>query len=354
MNDNDISEDLRAQVAQALASETPVNIRGGNSKTFYGQETNGEALDVSQHSGITNYEPTELVITARAGTPLKLIEQQLASQNQMFGFEPPAFADTATIGGTIACNLSGPRRPFAGSARDFVLGSRIINGKAEQLHFGGEVMKNVAGYDVSRLMCGAMGTLGVLLEISIKVLPRPENEITLVHELTAEASQKKVHQLARQSLPFSASCFDDNTLHIRLSGTDGAVTAARKLVGGDQLAEGNDFWQRLKEQQLSFFTSDVELWRLSLASNSPILNLPGKCLYEWNGAQRWLITEETDEVIRDQVSRHGGHALCFRHNKADTPVFHPLDEGLLKIHRRLKQAFDPQSIFNPARMYRDI
>ena len=354
MKDQDFSEDLREQVAQALANQTPLNICGGNSKRFYAQQINGETLDVSQHTGIVNYEPTELVITVRAGTPLAAIEQQLASENQMLAFEPPAFADTATMGGTVACNLSGPRRPFTGAVRDFVLGSRIINGKAEQLHFGGEVMKNVAGYDVSRLMCGAMGTLGILLEVSIKVLPRAETEITLVHELTASDSLARVHQLARQSLPFSASCFDDHKLHIRLSGTQGTVQAARKLVGGDLLETGDDFWQRLKEQQLSFFNNEHDLWRLSLASNVPLMDIPGKTLYEWNGAQRWLISDETENVIRDRVSRHGGHASCFRPRQPHAQVFHPLDNGLLTIHRRLKEAYDPQSIFNPARMYRAI
>jgi glycolate oxidase FAD binding subunit len=354
MADKDISQELQHSIERAITSKTALNICAGNSKRFYGRPASGEVLDISEHSGVISYEPTELVITARAGTRLQDIEEVLAEENQMFGFEPPAFAETATIGGTIACNLSGPRRAFSGSARDFVLGSAIINGKAERLHFGGEVMKNVAGYDVSRLMCGAMGTLGVLLEVSIKVLPRPETEVTLVHDLSAQDSLAKVHQLARKPLPVSATCFDENALHIRLSGTQAAVQAARKLVGGDELQSGDDFWKKLKEHESAYFNSTMDVWRLSIASNAPVLNLEGKALYEWNGAQRWLISEERDEAIRDQVSRQGGHAVCFRQRNPRSNVFHPLDNGLLKIHRQLKRAFDPDLIFNPGRMYAKI
>jgi len=350
----DISKEIQQKVEQARASKTPLNISGGNSKRFYGREPVGEVLDVSEHKGVINYEPTELVITARAGTSLIEVEQVLAAENQMLAFEPPAFGKSATIGGTIACNFSGPRRAFSGAARDYVLGSSIINGKAEQLHFGGEVMKNVAGYDVSRLMCGAMGTLGVLLAVSIKVLPKPEVETTLVYEMSSERSLKKVHQLARQSLPVSATCFDDSTLTIRLSGTEGAVKSAHQLLGGDISSSGLDYWKQLKEHELSYFNGDNDLWRLSLASNTPILNLEGKYLYEWNGAQRWLISEDNDEKIRKEVAQHAGHAVCFRQHGKHEDVFQPLETDLLEIHRQLKIAFDPDSIFNPGRMYAEI
>jgi len=355
MSVNDMSKEIQQQVKQACSSKTPLNICGGNSKRFYGRESFGEKLDVSKHQGVTNYEPTELVITARAGTPLKELEQVLATENQMLAFEPPAFANSATLGGTIACNFSGPRRAFAGAARDFVLGSSIINGKAEHLHFGGEVMKNVAGYDVSRLMCGAMGTLGVLLDVSLKVLPKPEVETTLMYEMSSENSLKKVLLLAGQSLPISATCFDDNTLRIRLSGTEAAVNSARQSLGGDTSAAGSDFWKQLKEHELDYFNTQHNLWRLSLAPNTPILNLKGKNLYEWNGAQRWLISEQDDEEnIRKEVLKQGGHAVCFRQHNKHKNVFQPLETDLLEIHRQLKIAFDPDSIFNPGRMYAEF
>jgi len=354
MLDNDISQQLQQRVEQAIADNTPLAISAGNSKKFYGSQTKGTLLDISQHSGIINYEPTELVVTVRAGTNLKQLEEILATENQMFGFEPPAFAQSATIGGTIACNFSGPRRPYSGAARDFVLGSKIINGKAEIIHFGGEVMKNVAGYDVSRLMCGAMGTLGIMLELSIKVLPKPETELTLVHETNSQKSLIKVHQLGQSALPISATSFDDNKLYIRLSGTDGAVTAASKTIGGDKVADGIDYWVKLKEQQLEFFNQESNLWRLSLASNTPILNISGKTLYEWNGAQRWLLSDENETAIRDVVTKLGGHAICYRQQSKPKSVFHPLEAGLLKLHRQLKNAFDPSGLFNPGRMYAEI
>lgn len=354
MPDNDISKEIQEQIQQARAAKTPLNICGGNSKAFYGRDAEGAVLDVSQHRGVINYEPTELVITVRAGTPLKEVEQALARENQMLAFEPPAFGDSATIGGTIACNLSGPARASAGSARDFVLGSSIINGMAERLHFGGEVMKNVAGYDVSRLMCGAMGTLGVLLEVSLKVLPRPETETTLVYEINAQDALKKVHELAGQSLPMTASCFDGERLYVRLAGADEAIKSAQRLLGGDHLAPGTSFWTQLKEHELSHFNTDQNVWRLSVVSNAPILNIEGQTLYEWNGAQRWLISNEDDEAIRREVSRYGGHAVCFRQQGKHENVFHPLDTELLQIHRQLKMAFDPESILNRGRMYAGI
>jgi len=354
MTGQDISQNILARVTEARSTNTRLNICAGHSKSFYGRPSSGEQLDISGHTGVINYEPTELVITARAGTPLKEIETVLDSENQMLAFEPPAFGETASIGGTVACGFSGPRRAFAGSARDFILGSTIINGKAERIHFGGEVMKNVAGYDVSRLMCGAMGTLGVLLDVSIKVLPRPESEITLVFEMRTAEALKRVHQLARQSLPISATCFDDDKLYVRLSGTEGAIKSAQKQLGGDELPGGDNFWYRLKEHELEFFEQGKNIWRVSLASNSPILNLHGTQFYEWNGALRWLASDDEGEKIRNEVSRYGGHAVCFHQFGKQEQVFHPLDTGLLKINRNLKSAFDPDAILNPGRMYAEI
>ena len=350
----DISKELQQQVEQARTDGTVLNIYAGRTKHFYGREVSGEALDVSQHLGVINYEPTELVITARAGTRLSEIETLLAAENQMLAFEPPAFGEAATIGGTIACNLSGPRRAFAGSARDFVLGCSIINGKAEKLHFGGEVMKNVAGYDVSRLMCGAMGTLGVLLDVSLKVLPRPEVETTLVYETNVKNALKRVHLLAGQSVPVSATCFDDNALYIRLSGTEGAVISSKKILGGSVLENDINFWKKLKEQELSFFKTRKNLWRLSLASGSPELNLNGKTLYEWNGALRWLASDDNEDTIRNEVSHYGGHAICFRQQNRQKDIFHALDKGIALVHCNLKKAFDPDAIFNIGRMYENI
>ncbi len=351
---SDISMQLQAQVLEAYNNKTPLKIQAGNSKAFYGRQIDADLLDISDHQGIISYEPTELVITARAGTRLSEIESTLMQNNQMLAFEPPAFADNASLGGTIACGFSGPRRAYAGAARDYVLGCNMINGRAEKLKFGGQVMKNVAGYDASRLMCGAMGTLGVLLELSLKVVPLPEYEVTLSHKCDPYQALQNMHRWKKLSYPISASCFDGKDLHIRLSGNESAVTSAQQAIGGDILKQASAFWLQLKEQTQDFFNSDKAIWRLSLASNAPPLNLPGDSLYEWGGALRWLKTDEPADRIRDLLASIGGHATLFRNNINHVEAQHPLSEGVFKIHKKLKHAFDPENILNPGRLYKDL
>ena len=354
MRDSDIAIQLQEQVQAAAATAAPLCIGAGDSKAFYGRTPVGERVELGEHRGILSYEPTELVITARAGTPLRDIEQTLADNNQMLAFEPPHFGATATLGGTIACNLSGPRRPYAGAARDFVLGTRIINGKGEILRFGGEVMKNVAGYDVSRLMTGALGTLGILLDISLKVLPRPETELTLAQQTSAQQALDRMHALSRLPLPISASLYDGDTLFVRLSGTARGVDAARDRVGGDEVAQGGELWSQAKEHRHAFFAPQQPLWRLSLASTAAPLGIEGQWLYEWGGAQRWLLGHADARAVRSLAQAHGGHATRYRGDPDREQVFHPLPAGLMNLHRRLKQAFDPHGIFNPGRMYREL
>lgn len=350
MTDQDNSLQLQQRVKQALESRTALCIRGGGSKDFYGREPSGEPLEVGPHRGIVSYEPTELVITARAGTPLTEIEQALTAAGQMLPFEPPHLGERATLGGTVACNLSGPRRPYAGAARDFVLGTRLLNGRGEILSFGGEVMKNVAGYDVSRLMCGALGTLGALLEVSLKVLPRSQCELTLVYQAELDEALDVLHDWSQKPYPVSATCYDGHLLTVRLSGEERAVQAARKLLGGETHEDGAGFWHKLREQEHGFFKSSKPLWRLSLASDAPQPELSGKWLYEWGGAQRWLISEAPATAIREAASSAGGHATLYRNGPREQ-VFQPLPASLLRIHQRLKQAFDPHGLFNPGRLY---
>lgn len=359
-SDRDFSTSLQQQLTAAYATATPLCIRGGNSKAFYGRPPRGELFDVSGHRGIVSYEPTELVITARAGTPLRDIEAALAEQQQMLAFEPPHLGEAATLGGTIACNLSGPRRPYCGAARDFILGSRILNGKGELLSFGGEVMKNVAGYDSSRLMAGALGTLGVLLDISLKVLPRAETELTLVHSgLAAQQALDHIHRWSALPLPLSATAIVDDRLYLRLSGTAEGVRGAQLQLGGDGLdaAAAENHWQQLKEQAHPYFqfAQQQPLWRLSVASDTPPMALAGDWLYEWGGAQRWLLSDEAPGRIRQQAAAAGGHATLYRHHSpADTQdddIFQPLPAALLRLQQRLKLAFDPQGILNPGRLY---
>lgn len=355
MPSHDNSKLLQQQVQAAYKNKAAMEISGGGSKSFYGRRIAAEKLDMLDHYGVVSYEPTELTITARAGTALKDIETILDKQNQMLAFEPPYYNDSATLGGTIACNLSGPRRAYAGAARDYVLGSRIINGKGEILSFGGEVMKNVAGYDVSRLMTGAMGTLGVLLEVSLKVLPKTEMEATLVQQLDENNALKKLHDWSRSPVPISASCYVDGRLYLRLCGTQRAVRAATDKLGGDVVSDAGEFWRRIREQQHDFFAGDGNLWRLSLASDAPVdMGVGGNMLYEWGGALRWLKkTGAAADVIRQAAQTAGGHATCYRcHQQED--VFHPLPGAMLAIHKKLKHAFDPAGILNPGRMYNDI
>jgi glycolate oxidase FAD binding subunit len=272
----------------------------------------------------------------------------------MLPFEPPHFGETATLGGTIACGLSGPRRPYAGAARDYVLGCRVLTGKGDVLHFGGEVMKNVAGYDVARLMTGALGTLGVLLDISLKVLPRPAAETTLQLGLSAEQALEAMNYWAGQPVPLSAAAHDGDSLFLRLSGATSAVAQAKKQIGGDQAKQGETFWQSLREHTHHFFRDEQPLWRLSLAAGYPAMELEGNTMLDWGGAQRWLVSTETPETVRRAVAAVGGHATWFRQHTANADVFHPLPTALQQLHHRLKQSFDPIGILNAGRMYPGI
>jgi glycolate oxidase FAD binding subunit len=360
----DISQQLQQQIQNAHAQATALRIVGGNSKTFYGRADehmmSAETLDVSNQHGILSYEPTELVITARAATPLAEIEKLLDTHGQMLPFEPPAYGDGATIGGTIACNLSGPRRAYTGAARDFLLGCKILNGKGEILSFGGEVMKNVAGYDVSRLMAGAMGTLGVLLEVSLKVLPKTETEKTQLLACSPAEALAKIHDWSQTPLPISASSIHDSVLRVRLSGAEKAVNAAIETIGGESMDNDTFYWHQLKEQQLDFFSTDKSLWRISLASNTESFASydDSDLLYEWGGALRWLKTEAATDVIRSAAIEADGHAILFRcpeqQRQSQSDIFQPLTPGLLRIHKNLKQAFDPKNILNPGRLYPEL
>src|SRR5690625_1077130 len=348
-----MSRELAARVADAAASKSPLAIRGGGTKHFLGRPAQGEPLAVAGHRGVVDYYPEELVITARAGTPLAELETLLAGHNQMFAFEPPHFGEAATLGGTLAANLSGPRRAYAGAARDFVLGVHVINGRGEILRFGGEVMKNVAGYDVSRLVTGAMGTLGVILDVSLKVLPRTRETLTLVQASNIENGIDKLCRWAAQPLPVSASCIENDRLCVRLSGTRSALAKARSIIGGDALDDADAFWLQVREQQRPFFDDADRLWRISVPPAAR-MNLPGDTLVEWGGALRWLKSDASPESIRAAAAACGGHAMLFRSHDRNIDPYHPLPAPLLKLHQRIKTAMDPEHIFNRGRMYAEF
>lgn len=347
----DDSERLVAQVQRSLASRTPLRIRGGDSKAFLGRAVDGEELDTRGHRGIVSYDPTELVVTARAGTPVAELNALLDDAGQMLPCEPPAFGTAATVGGAVASGLSGPRRPWSGSVRDFVLGCRVITGQGKHLRFGGEVMKNVAGYDMSRLLAGSFGCLGVLTEVSLKVLPKPRERRSLSLELNAGEALRELSAWRRAALPVSGACHVDGTLHVRLEGGTGSVASAVDRIGGAGLDTG--FWESLREQRLPFFDDPRALWRLSVPNNTPLEALPGAVLIDWAGAQRWLKSDAPAATIRQIAQSAGGHATCFTPLAASEP-FHPLAAPLLRFHRQLKQQLDPHGIFNPGRMYADL
>ena len=355
----DLTEQLKQQLDQACREKTPLHIIGGGSKSFYGNPSEGKTLSVSGHTGVIEYESDELVITVRAGTPLREVQELLRSNGQMLAFEPPAYGENATIGGTVACGFSGPRRLSAGSARDFVLGCKVLTGKGEVIQFGGRVIKNVAGYDVSRLMVGAMGTLGILLEISLKVLPIPECEKTIAIGAKVNESIDVMNARAGQALPLTAACYDGEAILLRFSSTEKGVKHALSKVAGDELQQGPEFWQELNEHQHFFFDEEIPLWRLSLAPATLQLGLPGSWLFDWGGGLRWLKTDVPPKDVCDAVAAEGGHATLFRYHKMwreqqEVSVFHPLPPGLMAIHQKMKAAFDPQLILNRHRLYKDL
>jgi glycolate oxidase FAD binding subunit len=364
------------QVQTARAAKVRLDIRGGGTKAFYGEPAQGEPLDVTPLAGISSHEPSELVVTVRAGTPLAELEAALAAQGQWLPFEPPRFvpeganpggpgapgelAPGSTVGGMVAAGLAGPARVSAGGVRDYVLGATLLNGRGELLSFGGQVMKNVAGYDVSRLLAGSMGVLGVICEVSLKVLPLPVATATLRFELDQATALLSVNQWAGQPLPLSASAWWDGMLVLRLAGARAAVESAIATLGGELIepALATTFWSGLRDHKDEFFVSAARavqggatLWRLSVPQTAPALALSGEQLIEWGGAQRWLCTSTPAAQLREAAAAVGGHAVLFRGTDKRAGVFAPLAPSLEQIQRRLKAAFDPDGVFNAGRVY---
>ena len=344
---------FRDVIRDAAARRAPLRLRGGGSKDFFGNEPRGALLDTRAYAGIVDYEPAELVLTARCGTPLAELERLLAEKGQCLPFEPPHFGP-ATFGGCIAAGLSGPRRMSAGAVRDFVLGVKLLDGRARELDFGGRVMKNVAGYDVSRLAAGSLGTLGLIAEASVKVLPRPEHELTVALSLGEAEAIEAMNRWAGQPLPLSASAWHAGVLRLRLSGAEPAVRAAGSRLGGEVLADARTYWAGLREHTDGFFEGSQPLWRLAVPSTTPPLGLAGGPMIEWGGAQRWLKSNAPAHEIREAARRAGGHATLFRAADKSAGAFAPLDEVPLRLHRALKAEFDPAGILNPGRLYADL
>jgi glycolate oxidase FAD binding subunit len=351
----DHSNHLQSAVLEAFHSKSSLQIIGGNSKAFYGRKIHADqTLDVSANQGIVSYDPAELAITVRAGTPLKTLEQTLLEYQQELPFEPPDFCGKSTIGGTVAAGLSGPRRPWAGAIRDAMLGVTIINGCGQILEFGGQVMKNVAGYDVSRLLAGSLGTLGVLLEISLKVQPRARHEITLVQASDFSSAHSHQAQWRQHIKNITAAAFDGEMLFLRLR-SEQPEPDKLNLIHADILENARGFWLDVKNHQHAFFQNDAPLWRISVPPATSKLPLPGDTFTEWDGGLRWLKTEATANDIWQVASQYGGHATLFRRiEPSPTEIFQPISDGLMALQRRLKQAFDPKRIFNPEKIYPNV
>ncbi len=345
-----VPEAWRERLAAATHTRRPLRLRGSGSKDFYGESLAGEPFELGGWRGIVDYEPSELVITARCGTPLSEVEATLAAHDQFLAFEPPLFGADPTIGGVIAAGLSGPRRAYAGAARDFVLGTRLLTAQGELLRFGGQVMKNVAGFDVSRLLCGSLGVLGVITEVSLKVLPRPQLEETLRLELSAGAAVEAFNRWAGQPLPLSGAAWSEGSAWVRLSGAAPAVRAAGARLGGELVAAdaARAFWQALRDLQLPQLRHEA-LWRVSLPAATPPLALPAEPVIDWGGAVRWYANVAAEVAVRQIASAADGTALRWR-GAAPQGRFHPLSPTVAVLHRQLKARFDPHGILNPGRL----
>lgn len=352
IEDIDIEAELATQIAAVSATGGEIEIFGNGSKRFYGEPMEALPIDVSAHSGIIDYDPAELVITLRTGCKLSHIEALLAKNRQMFGFEPPYFGADATIGGMVASGLAGPRRAFSGSIRDFVLGVKMLDGRGETLNFGGRVIKNVAGFDVSRVMVGSLGTLGVILEVSIRVIPVAETELTLAFEHgSVDEHVRWVNELGSEPYPITASSWVAGRSQLRLSGSEQGVRHAAEQLGGDP---DEACWDQLKEQTLDFFDATQPLTRISLPPASADLKGNRTQLIEWGGAQRWISGEVDIAALRLEAEVLGGSVCAFQRHGADVSVFHPLPAAMLKLQRSIKSTFDPAGIFNPGRIYPDL
>ncbi len=379
----DVLAGLVEQVRAAARNGQPLWLRGGGTKAFYGQPMPAEApgcvLDLRPLCGVSSYEPSELVVTARAGTRLAELEALLATQGQCLPFEPPRFGPASTVGGMVAAGLAGPARAAVGSVRDFVLGASVLNGRAEVLSFGGQVMKNVAGYDLARLFAGSLGVLGAILEVSLKVLPLPVARATLRFDLDQAQALQQLNRWAGQPLPISASAWWDGTLVLRLAGAGAAVAAAQAALGGEQIPPelADAFWAGLRDQNDEFFNRAAQqvmpavssvagaatapavdrqgawpaLWRIAVPDTAPPLALPGAPLIEWGGAQRWYVTAASAAQLRSLAAAAGGHATLYRSADRSAGVFTPLKAPLDRIQRELKRSFDPDGLFNPGRLY---
>jgi len=351
---SDFIGQAQARVRAAQAGGAPLRLRGGGTKDFLGGELLGDVLDTRDYCGVIAYDPSELVITVKAGTPIAEVEAELAASGQCLPFEPPHFGAGATVGGCVASGLSGPRRPYAGAVRDYLLGVTLIDGRGDLLRFGGQVMKNVAGFDTFRLQAGAMGTLGLITEVSFKVLPLPAADETLVFEADACSAIATMNKLAGQPLPLAGAVHDAGRMLLRLAGNPAAVRAAIARLGSERLPDAASYWTSIREHRHPFFAGGAPLWRLAVKPTTPVLaRAGGDELIDWGGGQRWLRCALSVDAMRELLKPHGGHLTAWR-GAPRALAFQPPAPAVMALHRRLKASFDPAGIFNRGRLYPDL
>ena len=339
-------ESWQNQIKATAAKGEKLTIRGSGSKAFLAPEAQGEVLDTRAHAGIVEYDPKELVIVVRCGTSVAEVEQTMAASHQMLAFEPPHFGEQATIGGMVASGLSGPRRPYAGAVRDFVLGCKVLDGKGDHLSFGGKVMKNVAGFDVSRLITGSMGTLGVITEAAFKCLPLPKAQLTRVFEMDAQSAIVAMNRWYADANPVTATAWVDGKLYVRLAGAEPAVKSAVAKLGGEALVNDVDWWSNWREQTHGFFVGDDPLIRVSCKSTAPFTSADARQAIDWGGAQRWLRTEPVAlPAVREWARTNGGHATVFRGATSQQERIEPLQPALADVSQKIKNSFDPYNVF---------
>lgn len=361
----DSSHILQEQIQAAVADNAKLRLAGGASKAFYGRTIEGERLSTLSHSGIISHEPTELVITARAGTPLQELNDALARHSQQLASEPPMYTEHTTLGGAVAAGLSGPARPFRTSLADSILGCTILNGNGQLLHFGGKVMKNVAGYDVPRLMSGSLGCLGLILDVTLKVIPVTLAELSCVFTLADDQGNNFVNDLRRQGLPVTATSLHNNELIVRfnagqkeIAGIPALLNRHYSFIQWRQL-EKPTYWYDLRDHRLDFFSTGTPLWRLFTSADAdvrPLRDNPGDMLTEWGGCQHWLKSDADPDTLFESMAQSNGQATLFRpsSNSPTDRIFQPLSPTLIRWHCELKKAFDPAGIFNQGRMYTEI
>jgi glycolate oxidase FAD binding subunit len=345
----DALQEIAETVRRAAATGWPLRVFGGDTKAFYGRRAEGEPLSLAAYAGVVAYDASELVVTARAGTRLGEIEATLAAHGQRLAFEPPRLGPASTIGGVVAAGLAGPRRPFAGAVRDCLLGATIVDGRGQVLRFGGQVFKNVAGFDAFRPMAGALGTLGVILEVSLRVVPIPRRETAAALEMPSEPARRWVCERMGSPSPLSGAFHDGARLWLRLSGGEAGVEAARREIGGE--AAPLEFWDDVRDFRLPLFDGPERLWRLSLPQTAAIPAVGDMAAWDWAGAQVWVRSDRPPADIWRAAAEAGGHATLFRGAGPGEEVFQPLSPALLEIHKRLKAALDPAGVLNPGRLY---